>query len=73
MDATVPTTNFSSKPTLFSESPGGTSETRMPSRTTRNPSPPEIQAPTIPPGTSTACGFSLRSRRCASLMAAANM
>ena len=42
------------KAEFVAESPGGTSETRIPISTTRNPRPPQIHTPAIPPGTSTA-------------------
>src|SRR2546429_5363732 len=48
--ATVPPTNFISNPNLSDESPGGTSETRIPIRTIAKPVPETIHTPALPPG-----------------------
>src|SRR5882757_2246645 len=73
IDPTVPTTNSSSKKSLFVESPGGTRETTIPPSTTRNPNPPESHNPIFPPGIKIACSFSARSFRAANLITAANI
>jgi hypothetical protein len=73
IDATVPTISSISKLNLFAESPGGTSDTKIPTSTTTNPKPPISHTPGMPPGTSTACSFAARSLRYANLITPANM
>src|SRR5262249_25125499 len=63
IDVRVPPTSLSSKLHLSLVSPGGTSETKIPTRITRKPRTPLIHRPSFPPGTKTAWGFSVRSLR----------
>src|SRR6202035_5821519 len=72
-DATVPPTSFNSNPSLFAESPGGTSEATIATSTTTNPNPLMNQTPGIPQGIRASCLFCARSLRRDSLIAAANM
>src|SRR5467141_748106 len=73
MAPSVEPTTFIRNNTRFDESPGGNTETIIDSSVTAKAMPLAIHTPGLPPGISTAWGFSRRSLRPASLIAAAYM